>query len=139
MMNQSALPQAKHTPWNKGKLSGQKRPLKLQEIWAIRIRLQLQERIRELALFNLAIDSKLRACDLMALTVGDIAQAGRVQSRLLIVQKKRADRFSSRLRSRLVNLFKVGSGKHNCDRLITYFRAGSMVVPTLPGRNTPAL
>ena len=88
MMNQSILQQPKHTPWNKGKLSGQKRPLKLQEIWAIRIRLQLQERIRELALFNLAIDSKLRACDLMALTVGDIAQAGRVQSRALIVQRK---------------------------------------------------
>ena len=88
MMNQSILQQPKHTPWNKGKLSGQKRPLKLQEIWAIRIRLQLQERTRELALFNLAIDSKLRACDLMALTVGDIAQGGRVQSRALIVQKK---------------------------------------------------
>lgn len=87
-MNQSILQQPKHTPWNKGKLSGQKRPLKLQEIWAIRIRLQLQERTRELALFNLAIDSKLRACDLMALTVGDIAQGGRVQSRALIVQKK---------------------------------------------------
>jgi integrase len=88
MMNQSILQQPKHTPWNKGKLSGQKRPLKLQEIWAIRIRLQLQERTRELALFNLAIDSKLRACDLMALTVGDITQGGRVKSRALIVQKK---------------------------------------------------
>jgi integrase len=76
------------TPWNKGKLSGQKRPLKLQQIWAIRNRLQIQERTRELALFNLAIDSKLRACDLMALTVGDIAQGGWIQSRALIVQKK---------------------------------------------------
>ena len=52
------------TPWNKGKLIGQKPPLKLQEIWAIRIRLQLQNKIRDLALFNLAIDSKLRSCDL---------------------------------------------------------------------------
>ena len=75
-------------PWNKGKLSGQKRPLKLQEIWAIRVRLQLQERNRELALFNLAIDSKLRACDLMALTVADIAQGRRVQSRARIAQRK---------------------------------------------------
>jgi integrase len=88
MMNQSTLQQTKQTPWNKGKLSGQKRPLKLQEIRAIRIRLQLQERTRERALFNLAIDSKLRACDLMALTVGEIAQAWRVQCRALIVQKK---------------------------------------------------
>jgi len=54
-----------HTPWNKGKLVGQKPPLKLKEIWAIRIRLQLSARIRDLALFNLAIDSKLRSCDLV--------------------------------------------------------------------------
>jgi len=52
-------------PWNKGKLVGQKTPLKLKEIWAIRIRLQIASRCRDLALFNLAVDSKLRACDLM--------------------------------------------------------------------------
>jgi hypothetical protein len=51
-------------PWNKGKLVGQKPPLKLREIWAIRIRIQLARRTRDLALFNMAIDSKLRACDL---------------------------------------------------------------------------
>ena len=62
--------------------------MKLQEIWAIRVRLQLQERNRELALFNLAIDSKLRACDLMELTVSDISQGGRVKSRASIVQRK---------------------------------------------------
>ena len=77
-----------HTPWNKGKLSGQKRPLKLQEIWAIRIRLQLMDRTRELALFNLAIDSKLRACDLMALKVMDISQGNRIQCRARIIQQK---------------------------------------------------
>jgi hypothetical protein len=49
-------------PWNKGKLVGQKSPLRLKEIWAIRIRLQLADRLRELALFNLAVDSKLRSC-----------------------------------------------------------------------------
>jgi hypothetical protein len=54
-------------PWNKGRLIGQKLPLKLKEIWAIRIRLQLAERLRDLALFNLAIDSKLRGCDLVSL------------------------------------------------------------------------
>jgi hypothetical protein len=53
-----------HEPWNKGKLVGQKAPLRLKDIWAIRVRLQLSERTRDLALFNLAIDSKLRACDL---------------------------------------------------------------------------
>ena len=87
-MYQSPIQQTSQVPWNKGKLSGQKRPLKLQEIWAIRIRLQLQDRTRDLALFNLAIDSKLRACDLVSLTVADIAQGGRVQSRAQIVQQK---------------------------------------------------
>ena len=60
-------------PWNKGKLVGQKSPLKLKEIWAIRIRLQLSNHIRDLALFNLAIDSKLRSCDLIKIRVMDIA------------------------------------------------------------------
>src|SRR5882762_7424937 len=59
-------------PWNKGKLVGQKAPFKSKEIWAIRVRLQMAERARELALFNLGIDSKLRACDLTALRVRDI-------------------------------------------------------------------
>ena len=62
-----------HQPWNKGKLVGQKAPLRVRDIWAIRIRLQLAEKTRDLALFNLAIDSKLRACDLTKLRVRDIA------------------------------------------------------------------
>ena len=61
-----------HAPWNKGKLVGQKAPLKLKDIWAIRVRLQIGSRIRELALFNLAIDSKLRSCDLVKLRVRDV-------------------------------------------------------------------
>ena len=87
-MYQSLNQKSRHIPWNKGKLSGQKRPLKQQEIWAIRIRLQLQQRTRDLAMFNLAIDSKLRACDLMALKVSDVAQGSRVQSRAQIIQRK---------------------------------------------------
>ena len=59
-------------PWNKGKLVGQKAPLRLKEIWAIRLRLQLGARTRELALFNLAVDSKLRSCDLVKLRVRDV-------------------------------------------------------------------
>jgi integrase len=75
-------------PWNKDKLIGQKPPLKLQEIWAIRIRLQIDKRYRDLALFNLAIDSKLRACDLLKIRVSDIANSGRVSSRAMIMQQK---------------------------------------------------
>ncbi len=78
----------KHTPWNKGKLIGQKSPLKLKEIWAIRIRLQMAKNTRELALFNLAIDSKLRGCDLVKLKVSDVAQGGRLSSRAIIMQQK---------------------------------------------------
>jgi hypothetical protein len=59
-------------PWNKGRLTGQKPPLKLKEIWAIRVRLQLSSRVRDLAMLNLAIDSKLRACDLTKLRVRDV-------------------------------------------------------------------
>ena len=76
------------TPWNKGKLLGQKPPLKLKEIWAIRIRLQLDHRTRELALFNLGIDSKLRGCDLVALRVHDVVQGSHVASRAIVMQKK---------------------------------------------------
>jgi integrase len=75
-------------PWNKGRLIGQKRPLKLQEIWGIRIRLQLEGHSRDLALFNLAIDSKLRGCDLVRLKVSDIMQGGRVRPRTQIIQRK---------------------------------------------------
>ena len=76
------------TPWNKGKLLGQKPPLKLKEIWAIRIRLQLDRRSRELALFNLAIDSKLRGCDLVGLRVHDVVQGSQVARRAIVMQKK---------------------------------------------------
>jgi integrase len=75
-------------PWNKGRLIGQKLPLKLKEIWAIRIRLQLAHRIRNLALFNLAIDSKLRGCDLVKLHVGDIALGARILPRATVMQQK---------------------------------------------------
>ena len=75
-------------PWNKGKLLGQKPPLKLKKIWAIRIRLQLERRTRELALFNLAIDSKLRGCDLVALRVHDVVQGSHVANRAIVMQKK---------------------------------------------------
>ena len=77
-----------HTPWNKGKLVGQKPPLKLKEIWAIRIRLQLANKVRELALFNLALDSKLRSCDLVKLRVRDIAHGNQVSKRAMILQQK---------------------------------------------------
>lgn len=67
---------SKRQPWNKGRLIGQRPPLKLHEVWAIRIRLQLSKDKKELALFNTAIDSKLSSCDLIKLRISDVSQMG---------------------------------------------------------------
>ncbi|HZP92663.1 MAG TPA: tyrosine-type recombinase/integrase [Burkholderiales bacterium] len=75
-------------PWNKSKLVGQKTPLKLKNIWAIRIRLELSHRTRDLALFDLAIDSKLRACDLVKLRVRDVSHGERIAARTIVMQQK---------------------------------------------------
>jgi integrase len=77
-----------HEPWNKGKLIGQKPPLKLAEIWTVRTQLRMAGKTRDLALFNLAIDSKLRGCDLVALRVRDVAHGGHVLARASVVQHK---------------------------------------------------
>ena len=78
----------KTVPWNKGRLTGQKRPLKPKDVWAIRARLQLERRKRDLALFNLAIDSKLRGCDLVRLQVDDVCVGIQVRDRTTVIQKK---------------------------------------------------
>ncbi len=78
----------KREAWNKGKLIGQKPPLKPKDIWAIRIYLQNAHAIRDLAMFNLALDSKLRGCDLVSLRVRDVIHGTQVLSRAMIVQKK---------------------------------------------------
>lgn len=75
-------------PWNKGKLVGQKAPLKLKDIWAIRVRLEMYDRKRELAVFNLAIDRKLRGCDLVQLRMRDVADGERIAARAIVMQQK---------------------------------------------------
>jgi integrase len=87
-MNSTISKTENRGPWNKGRLVGQKLPLKLREIWAIRIRLQLAEHVRDLALLNLAIDSKLRGCDLLSLRVKDIAQGRSIFHRAIVMQRK---------------------------------------------------
>lgn len=79
---------AEKRPWNKGKLIGQKSPLTPQQVWAIRVRLQLADHKRDLAMFNLALDSKLRGCDLMGLKVADVRTGDEIRSRAKIIQKK---------------------------------------------------
>ena len=74
--------------WNKGQIVGQKKALRLEEIWRIRTRLELEERQKELTIFNLALDSKLHSCDLLRLKVRDIASGMPVLSRVMILQQK---------------------------------------------------
>jgi integrase len=76
------------TGWNNGRLLGQKLPLMPKEIWSLRIRLQLADKPRDLALFNLASDSKLRGCDLVSLRVRDVYQENVVSSRAIVMQRK---------------------------------------------------
>lgn len=74
--------------WNKGRLVGQKRPLLPKHVWAIRVRLEISEKIRDFALFNMAVDSKLRGCDLVKLKVADIYAAGQMKERASVLQSK---------------------------------------------------
>ena len=83
-------------PWNKGKLIGQKPPLKPKQVWAIRSHLQLKGLVRELAMFNLAIDSKLRACDLVQLRIEDVAPYGSTRNRAICRALVRRDRNRTR-------------------------------------------
>jgi integrase len=78
----------RRTPWNKGKLIGAKPPLRPNQVWSIRTRLLIERRTRGLALFNLAIDSKLRDCDVVALRVEDVAPNGYAVDRATVRQKK---------------------------------------------------
>ena len=76
------------SPWNRGKLTGQKPPFQLKHVWAIRTTLQINKRVRDLALFNLAIDSKLRGCDVVRLKIEDIAPHGYTIDRSTVRQRK---------------------------------------------------
>src|SRR5271166_3361316 len=87
----------KNAPW---RITGQKRPLKPKDVWAIRVRLQLKHRSRGLALFNFAIDSKLRGCDLMRLQVDDVCAGDEFETAPLSFRRRQAGRFSSRSPSR---------------------------------------
>jgi integrase len=77
-----------NSPWNKGRRTGQKRPLLPKQVWSIRVRLEMQNLPRDLAMFNLAIDSKLRASDLVRLRTTDVCSDQRVRDRGIIIQKK---------------------------------------------------
>src|SRR4051812_3324937 len=84
----NAVPAPQRVPWNKGKLTGAKPPLRPKHVWSIRTKLQIEGRTRDLAMFNLAIDSKLRGCDVVAIRVEDVAAGGYTADRATVRQKK---------------------------------------------------
>jgi integrase len=89
MPEESSLSTAsRRTPWNKGKLIGAKPPLRTNQVWPIRTRLMVQGRSRDLAMFNLAIDSKLRGCDVVTIKVEDVAPNGYAVERATVRQRK---------------------------------------------------
>ena len=103
--NENCLPVRTRTPWNKGKLIGARPPLRPKHVWSIRTRLLLEGRVRDLAMFNLAIDSKLRGCDVVALKVEDVAPNGyavdRAAKKDRATSQVRADRSNSSSRRRI--------------------------------------
>jgi integrase len=84
----NATPKPKRVPWNKGRLTGAKPPLRPKHVWSIRTKLQIEGRARDLAMFNLAIDSKLRGCDVVAIRVEDVAGGGYTADRATVRQRK---------------------------------------------------
>ena len=115
-----------HTPWNKGKLIGGKPPLRPKHVWSIRTRLMVEGRTRDLAMFNLAIDSKLRGCDVVAFKVEDIAPHGYTIDRATVRQKKtsRPVKFELTEQTRqAVDDYLAAAGKKPGELLFTNRRA----------------
>ena len=131
MTTENSIPTRQRAPWNRGRLIGQKRPLKPKDVWTIRVRLQIEGRRRDLAMFNLAIDSKLRGCDLVRLRIDDVFAGLRVRDRAAVIQKKtgRPVQFEITEQTRAA----VGEwlASHTCRRGNT--RASSIDGRTAPG------
>ena len=123
----SVLLNTKRAPWNKGKLVGPRPPLLQKHVWAIRTRLQIKQQLRDLALFNLAIDSKLRGCDVVAIRVDDVAPNGHAIARATVRQRKtgRPVRFELTEQTRqAINEYLVASGRKANDYLFNGRRSG---------------
>jgi hypothetical protein len=133
---------SRRIPWNKGKLTGAKPPLRLKHVWSIRTKLQMADRKRGLALFNLAIDSKLRGCDVIALRVEEIAPYGYAVDRATVRQKK-TGRYGLKSpnkpgkRSMITSMWRTGSEKIFClPRSVSQTgasRSGNMRVSSATG------
>jgi integrase len=124
---------ARRTPWNKGKLIGARPPLRSKHVWSIRTRLQVEGRVRDLAIFNLSIDSKLRGCDVVALKVEDVAPNGYAIDRATVRQKKtgRPVKFELTDQTRqAVDDYLKAAGKKSGDCLFTGRRGDGQCITT---------
>jgi hypothetical protein len=110
--------------WNKGRIIGQKRPLLPKHVWAIRVRLEIAQNIGDLALFNMAIDYKVRGCDLVWLRVRDVFVSGHMKERALVMQSKRNSPSSSRSQSRPAKPCNDGSKARRCSAATICGQAG---------------
>jgi len=130
--DKSIKPAPKRVPWNKGKLTGARPPLRPKDVWAIRTRLQMERQSRDLALFNLAIDSKLRGCDVVAVKVDDVAPNGYVADRATVRQRKtgRPVRFelTEQTRHAIDDYIRL-EGKKSGECLFTGRRTGQGMTP----------
>ena len=117
----------KRKAWNKGRIIGQKRPLMPKQVWAIRARLELAGYLRDLALFNVAIDSKLRGCDLVKLTVGGLVKDDRVRKRISVIQSKTKRPVQFELGETHVKPSWPGSSHPRCLRVGSCSPAGPMI------------
>ncbi|NDL64141.1 site-specific integrase [Acerihabitans arboris] len=117
------------SPWNKNRIIGQKRPLQISHIWGIRIRLELEGKTRDLALFNMALDSKLRGCDLVKLKVSDVAYGSSVSSRATVLQQKTGSpvqfEITKGTREAVAALIKRGNGNLHSKDYLFQSRVGS--------------
>ena len=122
-----------HMPSNKGKLTGAKPPFRPKHVWSIRTKLQLEGRIRDLAMFNLAIDSKLRGCDVIALRVEDIAPNGYANDRATICQRKTGESVKFELTEQTrqtVDDYLMAAGKKPGDFLFVGRRSSKRNITT---------
>ena len=125
-----AIAAFERTPWNKGKLIGPRPPLRQKHVWAIRTRLHIEGELRDLALFNLAIDSKLRGCDLVAIRLDDVAPNGHAIEQATVRQRKtgRPVRFELTEQTRqAINEYLAASGKKPGDYLFGGRRQGQSI------------
>src|SRR5436190_10772319 len=135
----NATPAPKRVPWNKGKVTGAKPPLRPKHVWSIRTKLQIEGRARDLAMFNLAIDSKLRGCDVVAIRVEDVAAGGYTADRATVRQKKTGQpvRFELSEQTRqAIDDYLMATGKRPGEFLFTGHRGSNR---SITNRHYPRL